>query len=54
MILFDASAAAKRYFQEIGSERVNGEPVLFVSAVRQLLQAAQAEGLRALNPETAP
>lgn len=30
------------------------EPVLFVSADRQLLRAAQAEGLRALNPETAP
>jgi predicted nucleic acid-binding protein len=145
MIFFDASAAAKRYFQEIGSERVNElwsggeffsslailhcelasalnrkrreralprgayytlkqqiqedlkkiqvvpvgaeliqqslrlldshplkaldslylagalglqqslkEKVLFVSADRQLLQAAQAEGLRALNPEMAP
>jgi hypothetical protein len=54
MIFFDAGAADRRYFQEIGSERVNEEPVLFVSADRQLLQAAQAKGLRALNPETAP
>jgi len=30
------------------------EPVLFVAADRQLLQAAQAEGLRTLNPETGP
>jgi predicted nucleic acid-binding protein len=30
------------------------EPVLFVAADRKLLQAAQAEGLRALNPETGP
>jgi predicted nucleic acid-binding protein len=29
------------------------EPVLFVSADRQLLRAAQAEGLRAVNPEIA-
>ncbi len=28
--------------------------VLFVSADRQLLRAAQAEGLRVLDPETAP
>jgi predicted nucleic acid-binding protein len=30
------------------------EHVLFVAADRQLLQAAKAEGLRALNPETGP
>jgi len=30
------------------------ESVLFVSADRQLLRAARAEGLRVLNPETAP
>jgi len=29
------------------------EPVLFVAANRQILRAAQAEGLRTLNPETA-
>lgn len=28
------------------------EPILFVAADRQLLQAARAEGLRAFNPET--
>jgi hypothetical protein len=30
------------------------ESVLFVSADRQLVRAARAEGLRVLNPETAP
>jgi predicted nucleic acid-binding protein len=30
------------------------ESVLFVTADRQLLRAARAEGLRVLNPETAP
>ena len=30
------------------------EPVLFVAADRQILQAARAEGLRTLNPETGP
>lgn len=35
-------------------QRTLKEPVLFVAADRQILQAAQAEGLRALNPETGP
>jgi predicted nucleic acid-binding protein len=38
----------------LGLQQTLKEPVLFVSADRQLLQAAQAEGLRALNPEMAP
>jgi len=38
----------------LGLQQTLKEPVLFVSAERQLLQAAQAEGLRALNPEMAP
>jgi len=38
----------------LGLQQSLREPVLFVSADRQLLQAAQAEGLRALSPETAP
>jgi predicted nucleic acid-binding protein len=70
MIFFDASAAAKRYLLldlhplkaldslylagAVGLQRALKEPVLFVSADRQLLQAAQAEGLRALDPEMAP
>jgi len=38
----------------LGLQQALKEPVLFVAADRQILQAAQAEGLRALNPETAP
>ena len=38
---------------ELGLKEALKEPVLFVSAGRHLLQAAQAEGLRALNPEVA-
>ena len=38
----------------LGLQQALQEPVLFVSADRQLLQAAQAERLRALDPETAP
>jgi hypothetical protein len=36
----------------LGLQLALKEPVLFVAADRQLLQAAQAEGMRALNPET--
>ena len=35
----------------LGLQQTLREPVLFVSADRQLLQAARAEGQRALNPE---
>jgi uncharacterized protein len=35
----------------LGLQHALKEPVLFVSADRQLLQAAQAERLRTLNPE---
>ena len=34
-------------------QRVSNIPVLFVSADRQLLRAAKAEGLKVLDPETA-
>jgi hypothetical protein len=37
-----------------GLQQALKEPVLFVAADRQILQAAQAEGLRTLNPETMP
>jgi len=37
----------------LGLQQALKEPMLFVSADRQLLQAAQAEGLRTLNPEIA-
>jgi predicted nucleic acid-binding protein len=36
----------------LGLQLALKEQVLFIAADRQLLQAAQAEGLRALNPET--
>ncbi len=36
----------------LGLQLALKEPVLFVAADRQLLKAAQAEGLRAYNPET--
>jgi predicted nucleic acid-binding protein len=36
----------------LGLQLALKEPVLFIAADRQLLQAAQAEGLRVLNPET--
>jgi predicted nucleic acid-binding protein len=35
----------------LGLEQNSKEPVFFVSSDRQLLQAAQAEGLQTLNPE---
>ena len=35
----------------LGLQQALKEPMLFVSADRQLLQAAQAGGLRTLNPE---
>lgn len=38
----------------LGLEKDLKEPLLFVSSDRQLLQAAQAEGLPVLNPEIAP
>jgi hypothetical protein len=38
----------------LGLQQTLKEPLLFVSADRQLLQAAQAEGLLTLNPEIAP
>ena len=38
----------------LGLQQSLKEPVLFVSADRQLLQAARAEAMRALNPEMAP
>ena len=38
----------------LGLQQTLKEPVLFVAADRQMLRAAQAEGLRALNPETGP
>ena len=38
----------------LGLQQTLREPVLFVAVDRQILQAAQAEGLRTLNPETAP
>lgn len=34
-------------------QQVSATPVLFVSADRQLLRAAKAEGLKVLDPETA-
>jgi predicted nucleic acid-binding protein len=37
----------------LGLQQALKEPVVFVSADRQLLEAAQAEGLHALNPEIA-
>jgi hypothetical protein len=36
----------------LGLQQAMKEPVLFVAADRQLLEAAQAEGLHVLNPET--
>lgn len=36
-----------------GLQQTFKEPVLFVTADRQILQATQAEELRLLNPETA-
>ena len=36
----------------LGIQLALKEQVLFIAADRQLLQVAQAEGLRALNPET--
>jgi predicted nucleic acid-binding protein len=36
----------------LGLQLALKEQVLFIAADRQLLQAAQAEGLRVLNPET--
>jgi hypothetical protein len=38
----------------LGLQQALKEPVLFVAADRQILHAAQAEGLRTLNPETGP
>ena len=38
----------------LGLQQALKEPVLFVAADRQILQAALAEGLRTLKPETGP
>ena len=38
----------------LGLQQALKEPVMFVAADRQILQAAQAEGLHTLNPETGP
>ena len=38
----------------LGLQQALKEPVLFVAADLEILQAAQAEGLRTLNPETEP
>lgn len=49
-LLWDASALAKRYAPEVGSDTVDA---LF-AADERFVRTAQAEGLRAVNPEVLP
>lgn len=63
--LWDASALAKRYAPENGSDTADalfahtaqsfaGSPCALVASDQRLLRAAEAEGLATLNPELLP